>query len=112
MDKTSEDHIKIKIAIALRVLHSRNKANPKEIANKKELINSYEKIALNISGDMRKATVTSAFDGQTKSAMVTIILIVESMGYTLNDFTEVYYKITDEDISTFKKEIIKRKITP
>ena len=109
MDKTSEDNIKFKIAIALRVLHSRNKANPKEIANKKEQINSYEKIALNISGDMRKATVTSAFDGQTKSTMVTIILIIESMGYTISQFGEEYDKITDEDISAFKKEIIKKK---
>ena len=51
MDKTSEDNIKFKIAIALRVLHSRNKANPKEIANKKEQINSYEKIKISINNN-------------------------------------------------------------
>ena len=109
MNNKSEEYIKIKIAIALRVLHNKNKDKNKGITDNKEHINSYEKIALNSSNDMRKATVTSAFDGHTRSAMTTVILIIESMGYTLSEFAEEYDKITDEDIMTFAKEIIKKK---
>ena len=84
MNNKSEEYIKIKIAIALRVLHYRNKGKYKGITDSKEHINSYEKIALNSSSDLRKATVTSAFDGRTRSAMTTVILIIESIGYTLS----------------------------
>lgn len=109
MNNKSEDYIKIKIAIALRVLHNRNKDKNKGVTDSKEHINSYEKIALNSNNDMRKATVTSAFDGHTRSAMTTVILIIESMGYTISHFAEEYDKISDEQISIFKKEYIKEK---
>lgn len=109
MNNKGEEYIKIKIALTLRVLHNRNKDQNKGIIDSKEQINSYEKIALNSSNDMRKATVTSAFDGHTRSAMTTVILIIESMGYTLNQFAEEYDKITDEKIIIFKKETIKQK---
>lgn len=109
MNNKSEEYIKIKIAIALRVLHNKNKDKYKGITDSKDHINSYEKIALNSSTDIRKATVTSAFDGHTRSAMTTVILIIESMGYTLSQFGEEYDKITDEQISIFKKDSIKEK---
>lgn len=107
MNNKSEEYIKIKIAIALRVLHNRNKEKYKGKTNSKEDVSSYEKIALNSNGDMRKATVTSAFDGHTRSAMTTVILIIESMGYKLCDFAEEYDKITDEEINSFTREYIK-----
>jgi hypothetical protein len=56
---------------------------------------------------MRKATVTSAFDGHTRSAMTTVILVIEAMGYKLSDFAEEYEKITDDDIKLFKQQIKK-----
>lgn len=109
MNKKGEEYNKIKIAIALRVLHNKNKEKNIVMPNSKEHINSYEKIALNSRSDIRKATVTSAFDGQTRSAMTTVILIIESMGYTLSEFAVEYDKITDEDVTTFIKEIIEKK---
>lgn len=109
MNNKSEEYIKIKIAIALRVLHNRNKEKYRGKTDSNEDVNSYEKIALNSNGDMRKATVNSAFDGHTRSAMITVILIIESMGYTVSEFANEYDKITDEQISIFKKDSIKKK---
>lgn len=110
MNNKSEEYIKTKIAIALRVLHNRNKEKYKGKTDTKEDVSSYEKIALNSTSDMRKATVTSAFDGHTRSAMTTVILIIESMGYNLFDFAQEYDKITDEDIDSFTQEYLKEKI--
>ncbi len=76
---------------------------------KDDLVNSYEKIAANSSADIRKATVTNAFSGTKKSTMVTIILIVESMGFNMKDFGDKYDKITEKDIGEFKEYIIKNK---
>ena len=104
MNNKSEEYIKIKIAITLRLLHNRNKEKYKGETNSKADVSSYEKIALNSNNDMRKATVTSAFDGHTRSAMTTVILIIESMGYKLCDFAEEYDKITDEEITRFTRE--------
>ncbi len=104
MNNKSEEYIKIKIAIALRVLHNRNKEKYKGKTSSKEDVSSYEKIALNSNSDMRKATVTSAFDGHTRSAMTTVILIIESMGYKLVDFAEEYDKITNEEVNSFTRE--------
>jgi len=57
------------------------------------------------NADKRKATVTLAFNGVTRrTAMITIILIVEAMGYTLRDFSKIYSEITDKQFSDFKKE--------
>ncbi|MCJ8498342.1 hypothetical protein MVI27_08720 [Chryseobacterium salipaludis] len=109
MTTKSEELIIIKIAIALRVLHQRNKEDQIGITDSKERVNSYEKIALNSAGEMRKATVTSAFDGKTRSAMTTIILIVEAMGFTMIDFGETYSNISDKEVSEFKEKIIANK---
>ncbi|WP_131327995.1 hypothetical protein [Chryseobacterium vrystaatense] len=101
----------IKVAITLRALLERNRnknyADPN--AENKALVNSYEKIATNSSSDIRKATITNAFSGKKKSTMITVILIVDSLGYTMNDFGEQYDKITDKDIVEFKENILKIK---
>lgn len=109
MGMNIRESIGLKTAITLRILLSRNKATVKKDSDKKELVNSYEKISMNSSADIRKATVTNAFNGETRSEMSTIVLIVESMGYTLRDFAEVYDKITEKDISAFQKEVIEGK---
>jgi len=36
--------------------------------------------------------------------MTTIILIVEAMGYTLQDFSKIYSDITDKQVSDFRRE--------
>ncbi|WBV56488.1 hypothetical protein PFY10_20075 [Chryseobacterium daecheongense] len=90
----------IKTAIALRLLLSRNKGYSEN--NKSDIIDSYEKIAINSNADIRKATVTNAFSGKKRSSMVTITLIVESMGFTMFDFGEQYCNITNKQILDFQ----------
>lgn len=96
-----EKIIMIKTAIALRLLLSRNKSLSQN--ESKDIINSYEKIAINSHSDLRKATVNNAFSGRKRSSMVTIVLIVESMGFTMLDFGEEYSKIEDEQILEFQQ---------
>lgn len=102
-----EKIIMIKTAIALRLLLSRNKSHSQ--SDDSDIIDSYEKIAINSNADIRKATVTNAFSGKKRSSMVTIALIVESMGFTMIDFGEQYCKIKDEHISEFQDSVLRKK---
>src|SRR5690606_28444111 len=104
MKKQIENIIKIKIAISLRKLQYRNKSNVSRKENRKDIVDSYEKISMN--ADIRKATVSSAFNGETRTSMTTLILIIEAMGYKLKDFAEVYNKIADNEIDSFKNEFL------
>lgn len=104
MKKQIEDIIKIKIAISLRKLLNRNKSIVSKKENIKDIADSYDKISMN--ADIRKATVSSAFNGETRTSMTTIILIIEAMDYNLKDFAEVYNKIADNEIDSFKKEFL------
>ncbi|WP_131777655.1 hypothetical protein [Chryseobacterium sp. JAH] len=99
----------LKVAITLRLLLNYNKSYIDVNTEKDDSVNSYEKIAANSSADIRKATVTNAFSGAKKSTMVTIMLIVESMGFNMRDFGDQYDKITEKDIKEFKEFINKNK---
>jgi len=101
MEKNSETFIQIKVAITLRGLLKRIKSPNSSIENKIDLVNSYQKIATNANFNLRKATVSAAFNGKTKSAMTTIITIVISMGYTMKEFGEEYDKISDKQVFDF-----------
>lgn len=100
----AEKLIMIKTAIVLRLLLSRNKGHFQN--EKSDIIDSYEKIAINSNADIRKATVTNAFSGKKRSSMITITLIVESMGFTMLDFGDLYSKITNSQISEFQQNIL------
>src|SRR5690606_11474495 len=100
MNKSDEEVIKIQIAISLRTLLQYNKEYALKKEKYEEIIESYEKIALN--ADIRKATVTSAFNGSTRTAMTTVIIIIEAMGFTLNDFSKIYSEIDSKQISDFR----------
>lgn len=100
----AEKIIMIKTAIVLRLLLSRNKGCSQN--EKSDIINSYEKIAINSNADIRKATVTNAFSGRKRSSMITIALIVESMGFTMLDFGDLYSKITNNQILEFQQNIL------
>lgn len=95
MEKDTELFIQIKVAITLRRLLARNKNTNNSVSNSTELINSYQRIATNATFNLRKATVTDAFSGNTKSSMVTVIAIVNSMGFTMEEFGEVYDNISE-----------------
>lgn len=98
METNSEAFIQCKVAITLRKLLAKIKECETSTENKSDVINSYQKIANNTNFNLRKATVTAAFSGKTKSAMTTVISIVISMGYTMGEFAIVYDSISNEEI--------------
>jgi len=98
MEKNSEAFIQCKVAITLRSLLGKIKNSETATENKIDVINSYQKIATNTNFNLRKATVTAAFSGKTKSAMTTVISIVISMGYTMVEFAIMYDSISDKEV--------------
>lgn len=109
MIKESEKIIMIRTAITLRILLNLNKNSMHSAAEKVDVVSSYEKIAVNSTSNLTKATVNNAFSGSKRSTMPTIILIVETMGFNMKDFGDNYDKITEKDIEEFKKYVIKNK---
>ncbi len=62
---------------------------------------SYNDIALN--ANLRKATVSNSFNGNTAPNMVTLINIIEGMGFNLLEFAKIYHSISYFDIVKFKR---------
>jgi len=104
MEKNSETFIQCKVAITLRKLLAEIKNSETSLESKIDVINSYQKIATNANFNLRKATVTAAFSGKTKSAMTTVISIVISMGYTMCEFAKMYDSISDKEVLDFLKK--------
>ena len=96
MEKELEKLIRIKIAVSLRRLLENSK---KFTQNDEDIAQSYNQIAL-ISG-LRKGTVSDTFNAKSTPSSVTLILIVESMGFDLRVFSKYYCSITDSDIKKF-----------
>ncbi|BFO65394.1 hypothetical protein [Chryseobacterium sp. KCF3-3] len=108
MIKESEKIIIIKTAITLRKMLSNNKSSSAKSDGSIDIVNSYDKIAANSNSELTKATVNSAFSGKKRSTMATIVLIVESMGYTMIDFAEIYDKLSERDVNKFREEMLKK----
>lgn len=108
MIKESEKIIIIKTAITLRKMLSNNKSSSAKSDGSVDIVNSYDKIAANSNSELTKATVNGAFSGKKRSTMATIVLIVESMGYTMIDFAGIYDKLSERDVIKFREEMLKR----
>lgn len=108
MIKESEKIIIIKTAITLRKMLSNNKSYSAKSDGSMDIVNSYDKIAANSNSELTKATVNGTFSGKKRSTMATIVLIVESMGYTMIDFAEIYDKLSERDVSKFREEMLKK----
>lgn len=108
MIKESEKTIIIKAAITLRKMLSKNKIYSAKADGSGDIVNSYDKIAANSNSELTKATVNSAFSGKKRSTMATIVLIVESMGYTMIDFSEIYDKLSEKDVNKFREDMMKK----
>lgn len=93
--------IKIKIAISLNRLLDTTKNFKPNNNDEEEIAKSYNKIAL--ASFLRKATVSDIFNAKSKTSPSsgTLFLIIEAMGYTLNDFAKIYTSITKTDIEEF-----------
>lgn len=98
MKKKLEELIKIKIAISLNKLLKRSKSST--ITEDVDIAKSYNKIALN--ADLRKATVSDTFNAKSIPSFITLILIVEAMGFKLTEFSEIFYSIKEIDVKNFR----------
>ncbi|MGB6083872.1 hypothetical protein [Moheibacter sp.] len=99
MDKKYHNHVQIKVAITLKKLLSENKTHPVNTNDEKEVLKSYESIA--IAADLRKATVNDIFNANTKSRIITLIAVVESLGFSMNLFGKIYDAVTEKEIADF-----------
>jgi hypothetical protein len=108
MIKESEKIIILKTAITLRKMLSMNKSYSSKVDGNSDVVNSYDKIAANSNSELTKATVNSAFSGKKRSTMATVVLIIESMGYTMLDFSEIYDKLSEKDVIIFREEVMKK----
>jgi len=108
MIKESEKIIILKTAITLRKMLSMNKSYSSKVDGNSDVVNSYDKIAANSNSELTKATVNSAFSGKKRSTMATVVLIVESMGYLMKDFSEIYDKLSEKEVSKFREEVMKK----
>lgn len=95
MKEELENIIKIRIAIALRQLLTK-----KGVAVE---VNSYNDIA--IAADLRKATVTDAFNANKASKGITLFLIIKAMGYSIVEFGKIYDSIIDSEVTQFQRGI-------
>lgn len=104
MKKESEDYIKIKVAISLRRLLGKRKENVLNEELSGDSARSYNQIA--IIADIRKATVSGTFNAKHLSNFATVIMMIEAMGFTLDDFSKIYGSINQEEIERFKAGIL------
>lgn len=100
MEKEVEKLINIKVALSLRQLLEKGKKNPLSGDVKQDVAKSYNRIAIN--ANIRKATVSDTFNAKHSSYLGTIILIIEAMGFNLEDFSQIYCSINEDEISNFK----------
>lgn len=98
MKYLTEDSIKIKIAITLNKLLTSRKNSKIQTKDNYPAI-SYNQIAL--ISDIRKATVSNTFNAITSPSAITLIKIINAMGYTLQDFTDIFISITETEIENF-----------
>ncbi|MCK0160089.1 MULTISPECIES: hypothetical protein [Flavobacteriaceae] len=96
MKKELEKLIRIKIAISLRRLLENSK---KFLQSDDDIAQSYNQIAI-ITG-LRKGTVSDTFNAKSTPGSGTLILIVESMGFDLRDFSKLYCSINESEIKSF-----------
>ncbi|MFD2938476.1 hypothetical protein [Flavobacterium sp.] len=104
--KTNEENIKLKTALSLRRLLESNKNYPHNENDVDVIVKSYGKVSDEV--DIRKATVSNILNAKSVAKSTTLILILEAMGFSLNDFAKTYYSISESDIVAFKKFLLSR----
>jgi hypothetical protein len=96
VEKGLKENIKFKIAISLRKLLQSN--------GKDAVPQSYNEISK--VADIRKATVSDAFNARTTPSSSTLILILKAMGTSFIDFEDMLDSIQDSDILAFKRGLL------
>lgn len=95
---TEENTYKIKIILSLKKLLENGKKLQKEIKGNK-IVYSYHGLASNAL--LRKATVNDTLNGHTSPKAVTLISIIEGMGFTMTDFSKEFDSISDDEIKVY-----------
>lgn len=98
---TEETIYKIKIILSLKKLLENGKKLQKEIKGNK-IIYSYHGVASNAL--LRKATINDTLNGHTSPKAVTLISIVEGMGFTMTDFSKEFDNISEDEIKIYSQE--------
>lgn len=94
----------LRLILSLRKLLLQNKeAVRNKIVSTDNKLDTYKDI--HYVTDIREATISDTFNGKTVPNAVTLLLIIEGMGYSLNDFTTVYNSVTEKEIRKLNKEI-------
>ena len=101
MKKELEQLIKIKVAISLNRLLERNSEHLLTDDKNNSTPTSYSQIG--DSAEIRKATVSDIFNAKSIPRVDTLVLIIESMGYSIMDFSNEYSSITNSEIIAFKE---------
>jgi DNA-binding phage protein len=98
---TEETIYKIKIILSLKKLLENGKKLQKEIKGNK-IVYSYHGVASNAL--LRKATVNDTLNGHTSPKAITLISIIEGMGFTMTDFSKEFDNISEEEIKIYLQE--------
>lgn len=98
---TEETIYKIKIILSLKKLLENGKKLQKEIKGNK-IVYSYHGVASNAL--LRKATINDTLNGHTSPKAVTLISIVEGMGFSMTDFSKEFDNISDTEILEYLQE--------
>lgn len=97
----------LRVILSLRKMLNVNKSIVKK---NKEMIyerpDTYRDIYY--KSDIREATVSDTFNGKTMPNAVTLLLIIEAMGYNINDFAKIYHGITSGEIAAAEMKVDKR----
>src|SRR5690625_932324 len=100
-------HSHLKVILTLRKLLLLNKEIQMGKTNSVlEPPATYRNIYYN--SDIREATISDTFNGKTLPTITTLLVIIDRMGYTLKEFTDIYDKITEEEVLKIDEEIDER----
>lgn len=99
MEKSPEEINQIKVAIALKTIFNLYKSSSKDLNKEEDVVDSYEKIANSI--DIRKATVNDIFNANLKSRIITLIPIVNILGYSMEEFGRYFDSVSEQEIIDF-----------
>lgn len=109
MEKQQAEKARLRFGLTLKLIIDRNKLkalqNAKNDIKDRNLIDSYGK--LESSSGLTKATLINFASGKKDGSCTTIAAILEALDITLTEFAIIYDKITEKDISDYKKNIEK-----
>ena len=101
--------MRLRFGLTLKLIMDQNKSkalyNAENNIKDRNLIDSYGK--LESASGLRKATLIDFASGRANSTCTTIAAILEALDMTLSEFGSYYDKITEKEISDYKKSIEK-----